>query len=109
MEKREHVGARIRSNGESAVAFGDVRADRSDQRRAVSRDGERQDVLEEAASRECETIDEGFSPGEPDTAVGLGRECEEADDIGSPRWCLEEDPGVATNGIIVLGEHNAVR
>ena len=66
-------------------------------------------MLEEATGRECETIDEGVSPGEPDPAVGRRREGEEADDIGSSDWCLENDPWVAANGVIVLGEHEAGR
>ncbi len=72
------------------------------------RDGEREDVLEEATGRERETIDEGVSAGEPDAAVGSQGKREEADDIGSSGWCLENDPWVATNGVIVLGEHKAV-
>ena len=62
-------------------------------------------IVDEAAGRQREPVDEIAAPGESDAAVGLGREGEEANDVRAVRWRLEDDPRVAADIVVILGQH----
>ena len=107
MKNREYVMCVAERNGKSTLGFFDIRPDCGNHGRALSRDGEREDVLEEASGCDCQTINKRVAPREPDPLVGGRREGEEPNDIGSLRGCLENDSWVAADGIIVLSEDKA--
>ena len=48
------------------------------------------------------------APGESDAAIGLGREGEEANDVGASRRRLENDPRIAADVVVILGQHQPI-
>src|SRR5262249_13800045 len=76
---------------------------------ALAADCQGKRMIEEPAGREGQPVDEGAAAGKLNPAVRLLREGEEADDVGPRRWGTEEDPRVAADVVVVLGQDEPLR
>ena len=65
-------------------------------------------VVDEAAGRQREPVDDTRRRRRTRSRVGLGGEGEDADEVGAVGRGLEDDQRVAVGVVVVLGEHEPV-
>ena len=109
VEHREHVARVLLHDRQDSCVRGDVPADRLDDSGPVPADGEREGVIQVAAGRQGEPVNEIIAPGESDAAIGLRGECEEANDVSPRGRGFENDPRVAAHVVVILGQHEPIR
>ena len=86
----------------------DVPANRLDGSRSVPADGKRKGVVDESVGCEGKPVDKGIPARESDTAVRRRREAEKTNDVRPRGGCFENNPRVATNIVVILGQYEAV-